>query len=84
MSPSLRDRATVAEAGIRGQVIAEAGGREISQHAAVKSQAGEAGLLGAMAGSIAGKVTKNKNVRRKIHKTQTKLNMDRGVRPRCC
>lgn len=74
----------MAEAGIRGQVTAEAGGREISQEAAVKSQAGEAGLLGATAGSTAGKVPKNKNVRGKIHRTQTKLNMDRGVRPRCC
>ena len=43
---SVRDWATVAEAGIRGQVTAEAGGREISQEAVVKSQAGEAGLLG--------------------------------------
>lgn len=50
----------MAEAGIRGQVTAEAGSREISQQAAVKSQAGEAGLLGVMAGSIAGKVTKKK------------------------
>ena len=74
----------MAEAGLRGQVTAEAGGREISQEAVVKSQAGEAGLSGATAGSIEGKVRKNKNVRRKIHRTQTKLNMDRGVRPRCC
>ena len=31
----------------------------------MKSQAGEAGLLEAIARSIGGKVTKNKNVRRK-------------------